>query len=236
MSRLFEPLTIGDLRLANRIIIAPMCQYSATDGTAGDWHMIHLGHLALSGAGLMILEATAVSPEARISPQDLGLYSDQNEAALARVLKAIRAHSPMPVSVQLGSGPDRTRRTSSSARSQTLWSCSTSYCAQADAEHRQVMMPAAMTHAVRKVRRGMRAEYTRRLFAARCNLRRGLFIKKGFSKEGFPGAGRVPKAASPAARRSRASSSILPACRSTPKPSSNATCSSVACRRRRSTA
>ena len=101
MSRLFEPLLIGDLRLGNRIVIAPMCQYSATNGTAGDWHMIHLGHLALSGAGLMILEATAVSPEGRITPQDLGLYSDENEVALARVLSAIRAHSPIPVAMQL---------------------------------------------------------------------------------------------------------------------------------------
>ncbi len=102
MSRLFEPLDIGGLRIANRIVIAPMCQYSAVDGSAGDWHMIHLGHLALSGAGLMILEASAVSPEGRISPQDLGLYSDANEAALARVLTAVRAYSPMPVAIQLG--------------------------------------------------------------------------------------------------------------------------------------
>ncbi len=101
MSHLFEPLDLGDLRLENRIVIAPMCQYSAHDGSAGDWHMIHLGHLALSGAGLLILEATGVSPEGRISPQDLGLYSDGNEAALARVLRAMRAHSPMPVAVQL---------------------------------------------------------------------------------------------------------------------------------------
>ncbi|WP_043833767.1 NADH:flavin oxidoreductase/NADH oxidase [Muricoccus aerilatus] len=101
MSRLFEPLQLGGLRLANRIVIAPMCQYSAEDGAAGDWHMIHLGHLALSGAGLMILEATAVSPEGRISPADLGLYSDTDEEALGRVLRALRAHSPMPVAVQL---------------------------------------------------------------------------------------------------------------------------------------
>lgn len=102
MSHLFTPLRLGPLELANRIVIAPMCQYSAEDGRAGDWHMIHLGHLALSGAGLLILEATAVSPEGRISPQDLGLYSDEDEAALARVMEAIRAHSPMPVAVQLG--------------------------------------------------------------------------------------------------------------------------------------
>jgi len=101
MSRLFEPWRLGELDLANRIVIAPMCQYSATDGEASDWHLIHLGHLALSGAGLLILEATAVSPEGRISPQDLGLYSDADEAALARVCTTIRAHSPIALAVQL---------------------------------------------------------------------------------------------------------------------------------------
>jgi len=102
MSQLFSPLALGHLTLANRIVIAPMCQYSAVEGSAQDWHMIHLGQLALSGAGLLILEATAVSPEARITPGDLGLYSDDNEAALARVLTAIRAYAPMPVAMQLG--------------------------------------------------------------------------------------------------------------------------------------
>ena len=101
MSKLFSPLKIGQLELSNRIVIAPMCQYSAEQGDATDWHMIHLGHLALSGAGLLILEATAVSPEARISPADLGLYSDANEQALARVLKAVRQHSGMPIGIQL---------------------------------------------------------------------------------------------------------------------------------------
>jgi 2,4-dienoyl-CoA reductase-like NADH-dependent reductase (Old Yellow Enzyme family) len=101
MSRLFEPLQIGNLHLENRIVIAPMCQYSAEDGRATDWHMIHLGNLALSGSGLMILEATAVSPEGRITPHDLGLYSDENETALARVLSAVRTYSPIKVAVQL---------------------------------------------------------------------------------------------------------------------------------------
>ncbi|MDQ6638672.1 MAG: oxidoreductase, partial [Pseudomonadota bacterium] len=101
MSPLFEPLQIGTLQLANRIIIAPMCQYSATEGSAGDWHLIHLGHLALSGAGLVIVEATAVSAEGRITAGDLGLYSDANEAALARVLGAVRANSSMPIGMQL---------------------------------------------------------------------------------------------------------------------------------------
>ncbi|MBA3477918.1 MAG: NADH:flavin oxidoreductase/NADH oxidase [Lautropia sp.] len=102
MSQLFQPMRIGNLQLDNRIIIAPMCQYSAEDGTPGDWHLIHLGHLALSGAGMMILEATAVAPEGRISPADLGLYSDANEDGLARVLAAIRNHSPIRIGMQLG--------------------------------------------------------------------------------------------------------------------------------------
>eukprot|EP01032_Pedospumella_encystans_P028117 gene28117-31763_t len=95
-------MRIGPLSLDNRILIAPMCQYSASEGTPGDWHLIHLGHLALSGAGLLILEATAVEAEGRITPGDLGLYSDANEEGLARVLAAMRAHSSMPVAMQLG--------------------------------------------------------------------------------------------------------------------------------------
>jgi 2,4-dienoyl-CoA reductase-like NADH-dependent reductase (Old Yellow Enzyme family) len=101
MSKLFEPLRIGSLQLDNRIIVAPMCQYSAVDGTASDWHLIHLGQLALSGAGLLILEATAVSAQGRITPGCLGLYSDANEAALVRVLAALRAYSPIKIGMQL---------------------------------------------------------------------------------------------------------------------------------------
>jgi 2,4-dienoyl-CoA reductase-like NADH-dependent reductase (Old Yellow Enzyme family) len=101
MSVLFTPLNVGPLTLPNRIVIAPMCQYSAQDGSATDWHLIHLGHLALSGGGLLILEATAVERDGRITPGCLGLYSDANEAALARVLDAVRAHSPMPLAIQL---------------------------------------------------------------------------------------------------------------------------------------
>lgn len=101
MSQLFQPLRLGSLELANRIIIAPMCQYSAVNGVATEWHTMHLGHLALSGAGLLITEATAVSPEGRISPSDLGLYSDETEMALGQVLATIKKHSPIPVAVQL---------------------------------------------------------------------------------------------------------------------------------------
>ena len=78
-----------------------MCQYSANDGLATDWHMIHYGHLALSGAGLLILEATAISPEGRISPADLGLWSDEHQRALAPVVQGIRRHSPIKLAVQL---------------------------------------------------------------------------------------------------------------------------------------
>jgi len=102
MSALFQPMKIGNLDLDNRIVIAPMCQYSATDGNAGDWHLIHLGQLALSSTALLIIEATAVLEEGRITASDLGLYSDANEAALARVLAAVRANSPIKVGMQLG--------------------------------------------------------------------------------------------------------------------------------------
>lgn len=101
MSVLFSPYQLGKLTLKNRITIAPMCQYSAVDGSASDWHLMHLGALALSGAGMMTLEATSVEPAGRISPGDLGLYSDENEAALAKVLKTVRQYSSMPIAIQL---------------------------------------------------------------------------------------------------------------------------------------
>jgi 2,4-dienoyl-CoA reductase-like NADH-dependent reductase (Old Yellow Enzyme family) len=102
MSLLFSPFALGPLQLENRIAIAPMCQYSADEGLATDWHMIHLGHLALSGAAILMLEATAVTPEGRISPKDLGLWSSDHASALAPVIKAIRAHSPIKLAIQLG--------------------------------------------------------------------------------------------------------------------------------------
>lgn len=101
MSRLFSAVKIGNLALQNRIAIAPMCQYSADNGNAGDWHLMHYGQLAMSGAGLLIIEATAVEPEGRISPNDLGLWSDENQAALERVVKGVRGYSSMPLGIQL---------------------------------------------------------------------------------------------------------------------------------------
>jgi 2,4-dienoyl-CoA reductase-like NADH-dependent reductase (Old Yellow Enzyme family) len=102
MSLLFSATQLGKLTLDNRIVIAPMCQYSAQDGKASAWHRIHLGQLALSGAGLLIIEATAVEAAGRISPGDLGLWDDETEAALASVLKDIRHYSDMPIGMQLG--------------------------------------------------------------------------------------------------------------------------------------
>jgi 2,4-dienoyl-CoA reductase-like NADH-dependent reductase (Old Yellow Enzyme family) len=101
-AKLFEPLTIGNLTLDNRIVIAPMCQYSAVDGQMTDWHLIHLGQLALSGAALLTVEATAVSPEGRITFGDVGLYSDETEEALARTIASVRRWSDMPIAIQLG--------------------------------------------------------------------------------------------------------------------------------------
>lgn len=98
---LFQPLEIGTLHLRNRIVIAPMCQYSAVNGCMSDWHLIHLGQLALSGAGLLTVEATAVLPEGRISYADVGLWNDTCEAAMARTLEGVRRWSDMPIAIQL---------------------------------------------------------------------------------------------------------------------------------------
>jgi 2,4-dienoyl-CoA reductase-like NADH-dependent reductase (Old Yellow Enzyme family) len=101
VSKLFSAITLGNRALHNRIVIAPMCQYSAEQGKATDWHLIHLGQLALSGAGLLFIEATAVTPQGRISPADLGLWSDETEAALARVVQSIRQYSGITLAIQL---------------------------------------------------------------------------------------------------------------------------------------
>jgi len=99
--QLFRPITVGGLTLDNRIVIAPMCQYSAQNGCMNDWHQIHLGQLALSGAALLTIEATAVVPEGRITYGDVGLWNDATEAAMARVLESVRRWSGMPIAIQL---------------------------------------------------------------------------------------------------------------------------------------
>src|SRR5215468_3032673 len=89
MAHLFDPLTIRDLQFANRVFVSPMCQYSSVDGYANDWHLVHLGSRAVGGAGLVLTEATAVLPEGRISPQDLGIWSDDHIAMLKRIVSFI---------------------------------------------------------------------------------------------------------------------------------------------------
>ncbi len=101
ISKLFDPFRLGSVELSNRIVIAPMCQYSAVDGCMTDWHLIHLGHLALSGAALLTIEATAVLPEGRITYADVGLWNDETETAMARTLESVRRWSDMPVAIQL---------------------------------------------------------------------------------------------------------------------------------------
>ena len=91
MSKLFSPITIKNITLKNRIVISPMCQYSSTDGFATDWHLVHLGTRAVGGTGLIIAEATAVSPEGRISPGDLGLWSDNHIEHLKRIVNFIHS-------------------------------------------------------------------------------------------------------------------------------------------------
>jgi 2,4-dienoyl-CoA reductase-like NADH-dependent reductase (Old Yellow Enzyme family) len=88
---LFEPLSLRSITLRNRIAVSPMCQYSSVDGLADDWHLVHLGQFAVGGAALVLTEATAVTPEGRISPQDLGLWNDDHMEMLARIGRFVRA-------------------------------------------------------------------------------------------------------------------------------------------------
>lgn len=99
---LFTPIHLGPVHLPNRIMISPMCQYSAIDGNVNDWHHAHLGSLALSGAGLLFIEATAIRPEGRITPGCVGLYNDDNFAALKKLVDYMRAVSPIKLAIQLG--------------------------------------------------------------------------------------------------------------------------------------
>jgi len=100
-SALFEPIHVGKLDLSNRIVVAPMCQYSAEKGCMNDWHLIHLGHLSISGAALLTIEATAVLPEGRITWADVGLWNDETEAAMGRTLESIRRWSDITIGIQL---------------------------------------------------------------------------------------------------------------------------------------
>ena len=101
MSQLFSPRVVGPLTLKNRIVIAPMCQYSAIDGVPQPWHVQHLGRLAISGAGLVIVEATGVEAAGRITPDDTGLWNDAQEAAFADIIRGVRTYSDTPIGIQL---------------------------------------------------------------------------------------------------------------------------------------
>src|ERR1022692_1759726 len=89
MAHLFDSLAIRDVNFANRVFVSPMCQYSSTNGYANDWHFVHLGSRAVGGAGLVLTEATAIFPEGRISPQDLGIWMDDHIEPLARIVRFI---------------------------------------------------------------------------------------------------------------------------------------------------
>ncbi len=98
---LFDPLMVGPMVLSNRIIVSPMCQYSAEGGVAGDWHIMHIGQFAVANPGLIFLEGTAVAADGRISPSDLCLYNDEQEAGIRRVMDFVRAHSTARLGIQL---------------------------------------------------------------------------------------------------------------------------------------
>jgi 2,4-dienoyl-CoA reductase-like NADH-dependent reductase (Old Yellow Enzyme family) len=98
---LFSPISLREMQLANRIVVSPMCQYSAKEGSATDWHLMHLGQLCVSGPGLVMVEATAVEPRGRITYGDLGLYSDDNEAALGRIVNFCREYGRSRLGIQL---------------------------------------------------------------------------------------------------------------------------------------
>lgn len=95
-SALFTPLTIRGLTLRNRIVVSPMCQYSSLDGFASDWHLVHLGSRAIGGAAAVLTEATAVLPDGRISPDDLGIWKDEHIEMLARIFRFVTGHGAVP--------------------------------------------------------------------------------------------------------------------------------------------
>jgi 2,4-dienoyl-CoA reductase-like NADH-dependent reductase (Old Yellow Enzyme family) len=111
MIHLFEPLTLREVRLKNRIAVSPMCQYSSNDGFAGDWHLVHLGSRAAGGAGLVMTEATAVSPEGRISIDDLGIWKDDHIPGLQQITRFILQQGAVP-GVQLAHAGRKSSRTS----------------------------------------------------------------------------------------------------------------------------
>ena len=96
MPRLFDPLTVRGVTFRNRVAVSPMCQYCAADGLADDWHLVHLGSRAAGGAGLVIVEASAVTPEGRITPGDMGIWSDAHAERLARTARFMKTQHAVP--------------------------------------------------------------------------------------------------------------------------------------------
>ena len=99
--KLFTPISIRNLTLSNRIVVAPMCQYSAVNGSATDWHLMHLGQLSISGSSLIFVEATAVEEKGRITPGCLGLYSDENQKALSKIIEFVKRYGNTKIGIQL---------------------------------------------------------------------------------------------------------------------------------------
>jgi 2,4-dienoyl-CoA reductase-like NADH-dependent reductase (Old Yellow Enzyme family) len=99
--KLFTPIELGGVSLPNRIVVSPMCQYSAQEGRMTDWHLMHLGQYACSGAGMMMVEATGVTPEGRITHGCTGLYDDATEKAMARALGVYSGITKHPIGIQL---------------------------------------------------------------------------------------------------------------------------------------
>src|SRR5512134_3327633 len=96
MTHLFTPIALRGVECRNRVFVSPMCQYSSRDGFPADWHLVHLGSRAVGGAGLVMMEATAIAPEGRISPDDMGIWSDQHATALARIARFVREQGAVP--------------------------------------------------------------------------------------------------------------------------------------------
>ena len=131
MSKLFSPIFVKSVELKNRIAVSPMCQYSATDGIATDWHLVHYGSRAVGGVSLVIQEATAVSPEGRITPSDLGLYNDHQIEKLKQITSftvnrvLFQASSwPMPAEKQVarshGKAASNSKRTTADGKQSHL--------------------------------------------------------------------------------------------------------------------
>ena len=101
MSTLFTPIELGGVTLPNRVVVSPMCQYSATDGVVGDWHLVHLGALAVGGASLVFTEMTDVTEEGRITLGCTGMWNEQQEAAWKRIVDWVHANTHARIGMQL---------------------------------------------------------------------------------------------------------------------------------------